>query len=328
MKREEFCRVEDALRTLPLGTFQIDDGPWAGEGERHLQARTDGRVRMERCPVFPGVVAAFNTCLAEWVSLRHDAASAVLEIHYCRGGRVGWNMQDGMAIYLGAGDLTVQAMDCCADSAMTFPLGFAEGIAFVVDLDRLEADCPDILREAGFSVETLREKFCGGMPVVIPACQEVACIFEPLCTAPAALRRPYLQLKAQELLLYLSTLSVSGREWTRYGAQQIALIQEIHSLLTEHLDQRFTIEELSRRYAINSSSLKELFKAVYGLPIATYMKEYRIHRAMELLRETDDQVSDIAAQVGYESQGKFAQAFKDVTQTLPTAYRKWCRGGG
>ena len=42
----------------------------------------------------------------------------------------------------------------------------------------------------------------------------------------------------------------------------------------------------------------------YGLPIATYMKEYRVHQAMKLLRETDATTADIAAQVGYETQGK------------------------
>ena len=92
--------------------------------------------------------------------------------------------------------------------------------------------------------------------------------------------------------------------------------------MTEQLEQRFTIEELSKQYLINTSTLKEVFKAVYGLPIATYMKEYRVHQAMKLLRETDATIADIAAQVGYETQGKFSKAFKDVTQVLPTEYRK------
>ena len=73
---------------------------------------------------------------------------------------------------------------------------------------------------------------------------------------------------------------------------------------------------------MNTSTLKAVFKTVYGLPIATYMKEYRIHRAMELLRERDDSIASIAEQVGYGSQGKFTKAFKDVTQLLPTEYRK------
>ena len=63
-------------------------------------------------------------------------------------------------------------------------------------------------------------------------------------------------------------------------------------------------------------------KSSYDLPIATYMKEYRVHQAMKLLRETDATIADIAAQVGYETQGKFSKAFKDVTQVLPTEYRK------
>ena len=95
-------------------------------------------------------------------------------------------------------------------------------------------------------------------------------------------------------------------------------------MLTEHLDQRFTIDELSKRYLINTSTLKEVFKAVYGLPIASYMKEYRIRQAMKLLRDTDTTIADIAAQVGYETQGKFSKAFKDVVQVLPTQYRKEC----
>ena len=112
------------------------------------------------------------------------------------------------------------------------------------------------------------------------------------------------------------------KELTQYFSQQTELIKEIHQQLTEHLDQRFTIAELSKQYLINTSTLKEIFKAVYGQPIATYMKEYRVHQAMRLLRETDASIADIAEQVGYETQGKFSKAFKDVVQVLPTEYRK------
>ena len=68
--------------------------------------------------------------------------------------------------------------------------------------------------------------------------------------------------------------------------------------------------------------VKSAFKAVYGQPIATYMKEARVREAMRLLRETDSTNADIAAAVGYESQGKFTLAFKDVAQALPTEYRR------
>ena len=125
-----------------------------------------------------------------------------------------------------------------------------------------------------------------------------------------------------EVLIYLGNMKSGRKELTQYFSQQTELIKEIRQQLTEHLEQRFTIEELSKQYLINTSTLKEVFKAVYGLPISTYMKEYRVHQAMKLLRETDATIADIAAQVGYETQGKFSKAFKDVTQVLPTEYRK------
>ena len=124
------------------------------------------------------------------------------------------------------------------------------------------------------------------------------------------------------MLLYLGYLNPNPSGLPQYCSKQTALIKDIHTLSTEHLEHRFTIDELSKKYLINTSSLKEVFKGVYGLPIATYMKEYRIRKSMELLRQTDDSIAEIAAKVGYESQGKFTKAFKDITKTTPTAFRK------
>ncbi len=105
------------------------------------------------------------------------------------------------------------------------------------------------------------------------------------------------------------------------NSEQTELIKKIHNQLINNLDKRFTIEELSKFYLINTSSLKSIFKSVYGLPIAAYMKEYRMKYAAKLLRENNDSIADIAAAVGYSSQSKFTKAFKDIMQVLPVEYR-------
>ena len=92
--------------------------------------------------------------------------------------------------------------------------------------------------------------------------------------------------------------------------------------MTEDLKKRYTIEELARQFHINTAALKSIFKSVYGMPIASYMKQYRIMKAAELLRTTGGSVSSIASTVGYESQSKFSAAFKDVMKILPTDYRR------
>ena len=191
-----------------------------------------------------------------------------------------------------------------------------------VDLHALKTNCLEILKEADLDLQTVQTIFCSGNPTALPGHPELQGIFEPLYSAPSFRRRAYLQLKVQELLLYLADIQPGKRRLTKYVSQQTELIKEIHHQLTEHFGQRFTIEELSKQYLINTSTLKEVFKGVYGMPIAAYMKEYRIRQAMKLLMETDLPTSQIADLVGYHTQGKFSKAFQDVTKMLPTEYRR------
>ena len=100
------------------------------------------------------------------------------------------------------------------------------------------------------------------------------------------------------------------------------LIREIHDYLLSHMDQRITIEGLCHLYPINPTTLKEVFKDVYGTSIAAHLKEHRMEKAARLLRETDASMAEVARRGGYESQSKFTAAFKDQYGCLPTMYRK------
>ena len=107
------------------------------------------------------------------------------------------------------------------------------------------------------------DRYCK-KPSAIPSCSDLEHIFAPLFSAPVSVRIPLLKLKVLEILIYLSNMKSEHKELTQYFSQQTELIKEIHQQLTEHLDQRFTIAELSKQYLINTSTLKEIFKAVYG----------------------------------------------------------------
>lgn len=104
--------------------------------------------------------------------------------------------------------------------------------------------------------------------------------------------------------------------------QQRSAIHQVHDLLTENLDSRITIEQLSRQFLMNPSTMKELFKEVYGSSIAAHIRQHRMERASALLLESDDSVAQIARTVGYESQSKFTSEFKKAFSMLPTEYRR------
>lgn len=100
------------------------------------------------------------------------------------------------------------------------------------------------------------------------------------------------------------------------------IIHSIHEYLVEHIAERITIEDLSKQFLMNPTTLKKIFKKVYGTSLAAHMKQHRMEKAAEMLIDTDLSISQIALAVGYESQSRFTMAFKNVYEMVPTAYRK------
>lgn len=105
-------------------------------------------------------------------------------------------------------------------------------------------------------------------------------------------------------------------------AEQLKTVRAVHDYLTQHLDSRVTIDELSRRFLMNPSTMKALFKSVYGSSLAAHIREHRMERAAAMLREGDESVAQVARAVGYESQSKFSAEFHKAYGALPTEYRK------
>ena len=107
-----------------------------------------------------------------------------------------------------------------------------------------------------------------------------------------------------------------------FRADQVALIHDIHEYLLQHLEEKITIEMLSRQFHLNATTLKAVFKSVYGSSLAAHIKEHRLERAAKLLTETGFSIAEISRRVGYDSQSKFTAAFKSRFGVLPTEYRK------
>lgn len=317
MKDDSAQAIEAQLAGIPQG--------YLVEGTHtHFDPHWTGRGRVSTYALFPGLTFSHLCFQGETFPHRHAAQSTALEITHCRRGRVGWEMREGLTLYLGPGDLSLHPMDCCAHSTLRFPLGYYEGFSLSLEPETLAEALPPALAQGAFVPRQLRRTFCPqGRPATLTARAELDHIFLPLYDLPEDLRLPYYTLKVQELLLTLSRLEPPGEKpANQYLSQQVETIRAIHDQLMAHPDQRLTIEALAKEHHINTSTLKAVFKAVYGQPIAAHMKYHRMQQAARLLRETDLSVGEIAQQVGYENQSKFSKVFRDTFQILPTEYRK------
>ena len=107
-----------------------------------------------------------------------------------------------------------------------------------------------------------------------------------------------------------------------YPSDPFEIARRVHDELLQNIGQRTTIEELSKQYLINPTTLKAAFKSVYGTSLAAHIREHRMEQAAKLLRTSDMTIAQIAQAVGYDSQSKFTSAFKAFFHMLPREYRK------
>jgi AraC-like DNA-binding protein len=83
-----------------------------------------------------------------------------------------------------------------------------------------------------------------------------------------------------------------------------------------------SITQLSQMVGLNSSKLKKNFKELFGIPVFKYVQEERLHKAYELLRDSERTVQETAWDVGYESLSSFSNAFHKKFGMRPNEVRQ------
>lgn len=319
--------MQEKLTTVPFGSalhcIYDDSSAWKQE-PIITDIVLNEKLLVQQYNIFPGVTVSYNYFFADHFSHQHPHMPAIMEVNHCRHGRMGWQMEHNLNLYLGEGDLSFHMKDSCSNSLLSLPLGYYEGISFSIDFQQLQQNPPDILKAAMIDYSKIQATFCNSTKITaIPQSFDIECIFNGLYSLPSALVIPYCKLKVQEFILFLSRRPSYDKSMLQpCDTEQVRIVKEIHTFLTTNLKERYTIEYLSKKYLLNTSTLKTTFKSVYGTPIATYMKECRMNQAITYLRETDYSMAKIADLVGYENQSKFTAAFKNVVGVLPTTYRK------
>ncbi|MDG0813450.1 helix-turn-helix transcriptional regulator [Cohnella rhizosphaerae] len=105
---------------------------------------------------------------------------------------------------------------------------------------------------------------------------------------------------------------------TSHAHTAIAQVQEY---LLSHLDGDLSLVRLAEVSRLNPSYLSRLFKQVTGVNLNVYIQEARMNKAIELLRESDFKVYEIARIAGFEYAPYFTKTFKKHFGFSPQEYR-------
>lgn len=284
-----------------------------------------GEGMMTLYHVFPGVFLMYNDFHMKECVSGFQTDMDLLCIDHCREGRIEQEVGQNAFSYLEAGDLRVDRR-IHHSGKVEFPLCHYHGISIGFQVETAAKEIPAYMK--GFSVDLyeLQNKYCSDRtPYVIPGEPAIEHIFSELYNVPVKIKKDYFKIKVLELLLYLDALELSGHTEERpyFYKGQVEKIKAIQSLLTQDLTKNYTLEELSAKFDIALTPMKNCFKSVYGSPIFTYMRNYRMNYAAALLKSDKSlKVADVAGLVGYDSPSKFTAAFHQTMGKTPLEYRK------
>lgn len=105
------------------------------------------------------------------------------------------------------------------------------------------------------------------------------------------------------------------------------IVEAAKNLISQYLHAPLQLSEIAQRVGTYEKKLTQTFREVTGLTVFAFIREERIARARQLLKDTDLSMQDIADQVGFQSAANFATAFRERMSVTPTAYRQSQQAG-
>jgi AraC-like DNA-binding protein len=92
--------------------------------------------------------------------------------------------------------------------------------------------------------------------------------------------------------------------------------------LQNHPEENWTLEKLSRSSGMSRTLLFNTFKTLVGQTPLTYLQNWRMQKAKEMLLTSKVNVTVIANQVGYQSEAAFNRLFKNKFKQTPASFRR------
>ena len=246
------------------------------------------------------------------------------EALFCLAGAVTLTRRDGSILTAGTRQvLLLTDLSDVAGASADAPL---EGILIAVDArgarESLKTIC-DLLGGLTLDTGLVRRWMAsrGGCAVEGPTDWSRAA-FANLDCLPQSERARWCVWKSVELLYLLCNPKGQEDSAPALERETVRRLAEICRYMEEHLDESLTISALSRRACLSTTTFKEGFRRLYGLPVHTWLRQRRMERAAELLRGSALSVLGVAQSVGYGSASQFSAAFRRQYGMTPAMYRK------
>lgn len=133
---------------------------------------------------------------------------------------------------------------------------------------------------------------------------------------------------AYQLIAYLIRNFTESQLTAKDSAFHTSKLKRINILLeyiSNHYHEKITTAQLAKICFISEGHLCRFFKNNIGKSVTEYINEFRIEKAAVMLANTDENITNIAFEVGFDDLNYFSRIFKKIKNKSPLEYRKNCQ---
>jgi AraC family transcriptional regulator, melibiose operon regulatory protein len=142
------------------------------------------------------------------------------------------------------------------------------------------------------------------------------------------LERPVL-LEMQARLLRLALNTPAGRtsrakraRITKVTDNGLNKVERMACFIAQNYTDKLTVDQIGEFVDLHPNYAMNLFQKAFGTTLINYLTQHRVSHAQRLLATTDESVTEIAFQSGFNSISRFNDAFRRACGCSPRDYRK------
>lgn len=105
---------------------------------------------------------------------------------------------------------------------------------------------------------------------------------------------------------------------------RIARMNKVNKMLEwihTHYSEQITTADLAKKWYLSESHICHIFKKAVGMTVLEYINRYRVDKAALLLLNTEETISQIAQEVGFDNLNYFDRIFRRYKNMPPKKYK-------
>ena len=184
-------------------------------------------------------------------------------------------------------------------------------------------------------LKRLREAGCGAQVIILTAYSDFEYAKNALHYGAADyLLKPFRDGELEQVIV-----SIHARLMAQQGQAEAALpalqlqkgdkskyVMESLAFIAGHYNEPdISVGSIANSVGISEGYLCHIFKKETNYTLVEYLSQYRMHVAMQLLRDCRVKIYEVAEQVGYRDIAYFSSTFRKIVGVTPSEFQARCR---